>query len=89
MTVKRRHQGEEVKPGAAKPSRKALHFITTVTFVTPPIKHLETTTVIGHLSVGWRWAEGYGSGKESYWLLPRQLKLSDGTYIEIEQLKRG
>jgi alkaline phosphatase D len=38
--------------------------------------------------VGWRWAEGYGSGKEGYWLLPRQLKLSDGTYIEIEQLKR-
>jgi alkaline phosphatase D len=39
--------------------------------------------------VGWRWAEGYGSGREGYWLLPRQLKLSDGTYIEIEQLKRG
>jgi phosphodiesterase/alkaline phosphatase D-like protein len=39
--------------------------------------------------VGWRWAEGYGSGKEGYWLLPRQLKLSDGTYIEFEQLKRG
>ena len=39
--------------------------------------------------VGWRWAEGYGIGKERYWLLPRQLKLSDGTYIEIEQLKRG
>lgn len=39
--------------------------------------------------VGWRWAEGYGSGKEGYWLLPRRLKLSDGTYIEIEQLKRG
>ena len=39
--------------------------------------------------VGWRWAEGYGAGKEGYWLLPRQLKLSDGTYIEFEQLKRG
>ena len=38
--------------------------------------------------VGWRWAEGYGAGKEGYWLLPRQLKLSDGTYIEFEQLKR-
>ena len=21
--------------------------------------------------VGWRWAEGYGTGKEGYWLLPR------------------
>ena len=39
--------------------------------------------------VGWRWAEGYGAGKEGYWLLPRQLKLPDGTYIEFEQLKRG
>jgi alkaline phosphatase D len=39
--------------------------------------------------VGWRWAAGYGTGKEGYWLLPRQLKLSDGSYIEIEQLKRG
>ncbi len=39
--------------------------------------------------VGWRWAEGYGAGKEGYWLLPRQLKLSDGRYIEFEQLKRG
>jgi hypothetical protein len=39
--------------------------------------------------VGWRWAEGYGTGKERYWLLPRQLKLSDGTYVEFEQLKRG
>jgi hypothetical protein len=39
--------------------------------------------------VGWRWAEGYGTGGERYWLLPRQLKLSDGTYIEIEELKRG
>jgi hypothetical protein len=39
--------------------------------------------------VGWRWAEGYGTGKEGYWLLPRQLKLSDGTYLEFEQLKRG
>ena len=33
--------------------------------------------------------EGYGAGKEGYWLLPRQLKLSDGTYVEFEQLKRG
>jgi alkaline phosphatase D len=39
--------------------------------------------------VGWRWAEGYGAGKEGYWLLPRQLKLSDGSYVEFEQLKRG
>jgi hypothetical protein len=39
--------------------------------------------------VGWRWAEGYGTGKEGYWLLSRQLKLSDGSYIEVEQLKRG
>ncbi len=39
--------------------------------------------------VGWRWAEGYGVGKEDYWLLPRQLKLSDGSYVEFEQLKRG
>jgi alkaline phosphatase D len=42
-----------------------------------------------HRVVGWRWAEGYGAGKEGYWLLPRQLKLSDGRYIEFEQLKRG
>jgi hypothetical protein len=39
--------------------------------------------------VGWRWAEGYGAGKEGYWLLPRQLKLPDGSYVEFEQLKRG
>ncbi len=39
--------------------------------------------------VGWRWAEGYGAGKEGYWLLPRQLKLPDSTYVEFEQLKRG
>jgi hypothetical protein len=38
--------------------------------------------------VGWRWAEGYGTGRERYWLLPRQLKLSDGTYVEFEQLRR-
>ena len=42
-----------------------------------------------HRVVGWRWVEGYGAGKEGYWLLPRQLKLSDGSYIEFEQLKRG
>jgi hypothetical protein len=42
-----------------------------------------------HRVVGWRWAEGYGAGKEGYWLLPRQLKLPDGSYIEFEQLKRG
>jgi hypothetical protein len=33
--------------------------------------------------------EGYVGGKEGNWLLPRQLKLPDGTYIEFEQLKRG
>ena len=39
--------------------------------------------------VGWGCAEGYGAGKEGYWLLPRRLKLPDGSYIEFEQLKRG
>ena len=39
--------------------------------------------------VGWHWAADYGAGKEGYWLLPRPLKLSDGSYIEFEQFKRG
>ena len=31
--------------------------------------------------VRWRWAEGYGAGKEGYWLLPRQLKLPDANAL--------
>ena len=31
--------------------------------------------------VRWRWAEGYGTGKEGYWLLPRQLKLPDANAL--------
>lgn len=39
--------------------------------------------------IGWWWAEGYGARKEGYWLLPRRLTLSDGSYIDFQQLKKG